>query len=201
MKINRRQFHDLIEVYDTVDNHDRQLQPERGEEAKRYGKAPHRADISLHIEFCIAAGTEDAVENGGVDRLCHQVQTAEEKHVLQIFCRGIGKRSEVDDCRRDQHQKTAGHNADGNCKMRQAAAVFACFLEFICTEQVSDQNTGTAAHTADQAGEEALCNRGNRVCCNSIASHVAHDNGVQNVGNSPDEGGRKHGKRVAPEVF
>lgn len=49
----------------------------------------------------------------------HQVQTAEEKHVLQIFCRGIGKRSEVDDCRRDQHQKTAGHNADGNCKMRQ----------------------------------------------------------------------------------
>lgn len=60
MKINRRQFHDLIEVYDTVDNHDRQLQPERGEEAKRYGKAPHRADISLHIEFCIAAGTEDA---------------------------------------------------------------------------------------------------------------------------------------------
>ncbi len=115
-----------------------------------YGKAPHRADISLHIEFRIAAGTEDAVENGGVDRLCHQVQTAEEKHVLQIFCRGIGKRSEVDDCRRDQHQKTAGHNADGNCKMRQAAAVFACFLEFICTEQVSDQNTGTAAHTADQ---------------------------------------------------
>ena len=162
MKINRRQFHDLIEVYDTVDNHDRQLQPERGEETKRYGKAPHRADISLHIEFRIAAGTEDAVENGGVDRLCHQVQTAEEKHVLQIFCRGIGKRSEVDDCRRDQHQKTAGHNADGNCKMRQAAAVFACFLEFICTEQVSDQNTGTAAHTADQAGEEALCNRGNR---------------------------------------
>ena len=50
MKINRRQFHDLIEVYDTVDNHDRQLQPERGEETKRYGKAPHRADISLHID-------------------------------------------------------------------------------------------------------------------------------------------------------
>ena len=59
MKINRRQFHDLIEVYDTVDNHDRQLQPERGEETKRYGKAPHRADISLHIEFRIAAGILD----------------------------------------------------------------------------------------------------------------------------------------------
>ena len=85
--------------------------------------------------------------------------------------------------------------------MRQAAAVFACFLEFICTEQISDQNPGTTAHTADQAGEKALGNRGDGVCRNGIASHMSHDNGVQNVGNSPDEGGRKHGKRVAPEVF
>ena len=85
--------------------------------------------------------------------------------------------------------------------MRQAAAVFACFLEFICAEQISDQNPGTTAHTADQAGEEALGNRGDGVCRNGIASHMSHDNGVQNVGNSPDEGGRKHGKRVAPEVF
>ena len=85
--------------------------------------------------------------------------------------------------------------------MRQAAAVFACFLEFICTEQVSDQNTGTAAHTADQAGEETLCNRGNRVCCNGIASHVTHDDRVQHVGNSPDERSRQNRESVAPEIF
>lgn len=112
MKINRRQFHDLIEVYDTVDNHNRKLQPECGKKAKRYRKAPHSADVSLHIKFRIASGTKDTVENGGVDRLCHQVQTAEEKHVLQVICCGIGQRSKMDDGWGDQHEKTAGHNAD-----------------------------------------------------------------------------------------
>ena len=75
------------------------------------------------------------------------------------------------------------------------------FLQHSLHQLHIDERFAASRHTADQAGEKALGNRGDRGCRNGIASHMSHDNGVQNVGNSPDEGGRKHGKRVAPEVF
>jgi hypothetical protein len=49
--------------------------------------------------------------------LCHQVQTAEEKHVLQVLGCGIGKWGKMNDGWRNEHQQAAGHNADGNGEM------------------------------------------------------------------------------------
>ncbi len=59
MMINGRKLYNFIEIYNAVNRHNRKLQPEGGKKAKRYRKAPHSADVSLHIKFRIASGTKD----------------------------------------------------------------------------------------------------------------------------------------------
>ena len=77
-------FHELVSAQQKINPEDGKLENEGGEKTERHRIAPHINHVANQTETAVAAGTEYARNQRGVDGGSHDVVGVDEQHIFQV---------------------------------------------------------------------------------------------------------------------